>query len=82
MKYDLKGLPRSYKTTFMPKSFVSGPILIKICMNANIMKTKFFHECHFYIIEKFFIALRPLRPYYNLDVLTDNCIVSIFVCVS
>ena len=79
MKYDLKGHPRSYKTTFMPKSFVSGPILIKICMNANIMKTTFFHECHFYIIEKFFIAL---RPYYNLDVLTDNCIVSIFVSVS
>ena len=60
MKYDLKGHPMSYKTTFMPKcsnSFVYVPILIKISMNANILKTQIFQRsnmtCHFYVIEKF-----------------------------
>ena len=32
---------RSYKTTIMPKSFVYGPILMKICMNAKFMNTHF-----------------------------------------
>ena len=44
LKYDFKGHLRSYKTTFMQKSystFVYGPILIKNCKNANIMKTQF-----------------------------------------
>ena len=45
MKYDLKGHPRSYnKATFMPiisSTFLT--YLMKICMNANIMKTQFFH---------------------------------------
>ena len=44
MKYDLKGHSRSYKTTFMPNhssTFVYGPIFMKICMNANIMKTQY-----------------------------------------
>ena len=48
-------------------AFIYGPILIKICVNANIMKTQFFHKiiydlkCHFYVIEKFrnFFILRP-----------------------
>ena len=47
--------------------FVYGPILMKICIKANIMKTYFFHQiiydlkCHFYFIAKFcdFFTLRP-----------------------
>ena len=47
--------------------FVYGPILMKICMNANTIKTQFFYEiiyelkCHFYVMEKFcdFFTLRP-----------------------
>ena len=35
-------------------TFVYGPILIKICMNANIMKTHFsINLYHFYVMEKF-----------------------------
>ena len=40
--FDLKGHTRSKKTT-----------CIKICMNANVMKRQFVHECHFYVMEKF-----------------------------
>ena len=42
MKYDLKGHPRSYKTTFMQKSFQYIRLWTdfdQICVNANIMKT-------------------------------------------
>ena len=39
MQYDLKGHQRSYKTTFMPKSFKPIRLWMKICMNANIMTT-------------------------------------------
>ena len=40
IKFDLKGHPRSYKTTFMPKPFKHIRLLtdLMICMNANIMK--------------------------------------------
>ena len=37
--------------------FINGSILIKICVNANIMKRQFFHEfiydlkCNFYVIK-------------------------------
>jgi hypothetical protein len=39
-------------------AFVFGPILMKILMNANIMKTQFFHKLYiydmkFYVMEKF-----------------------------
>ena len=54
MQYDLKDHPSSYKTTFSP--FVDGPILIKICMKANIMKTQFFHKLY----NVTFILLRSL----------------------
>ena len=62
MKHYLKGHLRSYKTTFRLNSstFVHGPILLKIYMNANFMKTQFFPKviyyydlkCHFYVVEK------------------------------
>ena len=64
MKYDLKGHPRSYKTSFVHyhfSTFVYGPILMKIYMNANITKTQFFHKIiyglnfHFYVMKKFVI---------------------------
>ena len=53
-KYDLKGNPRSY---------------MKIRMNANIMKTQFFHNIlydlkrQFYVMEKFchFLLKNPLN---------------------
>ena len=47
--------------------FVYGQIVIKICMNANIMETQFFHEIiydlkyNFYIMEKFYDSF-TLRP--------------------
>ena len=47
--------------------FVYGLILMKICINANIMKALFFHSNHIwpemslYVIEKFF-DLFTLRP--------------------
>ena len=60
MKYNIKGYPRSYKTTFIQNhssTFVYGPILLKISMNANIIYTQFFYKfydlkSHFYVMEK------------------------------
>ena len=47
-------------------TFVYGPILMKIYVNVNIMKTHFFHKiydlkCHFNIMEYFcdFFTERP-----------------------
>ena len=62
--HDLKGHPRSNKTTFMPKSFKKIRLWTdsdEIGMNANIMKRKLFHKCHFHVMEKFceFFTLRP-----------------------
>ena len=62
MKDDLKGHPRSYKTTFMPKTFYSstfvyGLILMKSCMNANIMKTHLFINVTFMLWRRFVIIL-------------------------
>ena len=42
-------------------TFVYGPILIKFCIYANIMKTQFFHwniwpKRHFYVTKKFFLS--------------------------
>ena len=77
MKYDLKVHSRSYKTTFMLKSLFHIRLwtdLIKICINANIMKfmTQFFNKCHFYVIE-FFCDLRPSNLIITLTyVLMDN----------
>ena len=64
MMHDLKGHPRSNETNICQnhsRIFVYGPILMKICMNANIMKRQFFHKCHFHVMEKFceFFTLRP-----------------------
>ena len=53
MKYDL----RSYKTTFLhfySITFVYGPILMKICMNANFIKTQLYMTWNVtYVMEKF-----------------------------
>ena len=73
-------------------TFVYGPILIKICMNANIKKTHFFLKyydlkCHFYVMEKFciFLTLRPFDLITSLTyVLMDNfcpCFSKTFVCL-
>ena len=85
MKYDLKAHLRSNKTTFKPKSFytfVYGLILIKICMNATIMKTQFFIKLYvydlkyqFYFMEKFcyFFTVRPSELITTLtNILIDN----------
>ena len=48
IKYQIISISQNHSSTF-----VYGPILMKICMNVNIMKTQFFHKCHFYVIEKF-----------------------------
>ena len=59
VKFDLKGHPRSLLCKKKSRTFVYGPILIKICINANIMKTHFFNKiihdlkCYFYVMEKF-----------------------------
>ena len=44
IKFDLKGHPRSLLCKKNSRTFVYGPILIKICINANIMKTHFFNK--------------------------------------
>ena len=75
-KYDLKGHPWSYRPLLCQNhssSFIYGSILIKICMNANIMKKHFFHKivydlkCHFYVIKKFwdFFYYKTFWPNYN-----------------
>ena len=43
INYDLKGHKRPPSCQNHSSTYVFGPILIKICMNANIMKTQFFH---------------------------------------
>ena len=67
-------------------TFLYGPTLMQICMNAKIMKTQFFHKiiydlkCHSYVREKFriFFSLRPSDLFSILTyVLMDN-----FVLVS
>ena len=53
----------------LDSTFIYRPILIKICMNANIWRHNFFIKiiyhlkCHFYIMEKFsdFFTLGPSR---------------------
>ena len=62
-------------------TFVYEPILMKICMNANIMKTQFFHriiydlKCHFYIMKKFVTFLQLTY------VLMDNFCSCFFISV-
>ena len=54
MMYDLKGHTRSNdKTTF--STFVYGQILMKICMNANIMKKYFFINVTFMLWRSYVI---------------------------
>ena len=48
--------------------FVYQPILMKICMNVNKIKTHFFHwiiihlKCHFYVVDQFWWIFFTLRP--------------------
>ena len=58
MKYDLKGHPRSLRPLFCQNhssTFVYGPILVIICMNANTIQTQFLEliKMHFYVMEMF-----------------------------
>ena len=53
-------------------TFIYGSILIKICMNANIMKIQFFHKiiydqkCHFLLWRSFVIFyFKTFWPNYN-----------------
>ena len=62
-------------------TFVYRPILMKIGMNANIMKTDFFHKCHFNVMEKLcdFFTLRSSNLITNLTyVLMDNFVLALF----
>ena len=43
IKYDLKGHIRLLFIHDHSSTFVYGPILMKICKNADIMKTQFVH---------------------------------------
>ena len=57
MNYYLKGHPSSYKTTFMPNlysTFVYKTILIKICLNANIIETHFSIKLYMYDLKSCF----------------------------
>ena len=68
-------------------TFVYGLILMKICMNANIMKTQFFHKkifdlkCHFYVIDKLydFIFFKTFLPNYNLYIRSYGQIFPCFI---
>jgi hypothetical protein len=55
-------------------TFVYGPILMKICINANIMKTELLHKiiydlkCTFMLWRSFrFFYFKTLWPKYNFD---------------
>ena len=58
---------------------------MKVCMNANIIKTQFFHKCHSYAIEKFsdFFILTPSDLITTLTyILMDNfcpCFIILFM---
>ena len=64
-------------------TFVYGPILIKICMNDNIMKTQFFHEmsplCCWEVLVFFFLKNFWLN--YNLDLPSYGQLLSFFFCI-
>ena len=69
----IQGHIRSLLCQNHTNTFVYRPILMKICMNASIMKTQF--EMHFYVMEKFcvFFTLRPSNLNTTLTyVLIDN----------
>ena len=58
--YDLKDHPGHMIPLLcqnQSSTFVFGPILMKIFMNANIMNIKSFNKYHFYYIEKFCVIL-------------------------
>ena len=68
----IQGHIRPLLCKFHSSTFVYRPILMKICMNANI-KTQYFHKikhdlkCHFYVMEKFCDFFKTFRPNYDLD---------------
>ena len=59
----IQGYIRPHLCQNHSSTFVYGPILMKICMDANIMKTKFFHQiiydlkCTFMLWRSFVIFL-------------------------
>ena len=57
MKYKLKGHSRPLLCQNHSSAFVYGPILMKICMNANIMKTYVP-----FMLWRSFVILFTLRP--------------------
>ena len=89
MKYDLIGHPRSSMNIFMPNlssTLVNWPILMKICKNANIKNTQFFHKIiydlkfHFMLWRRFvfFFTLRPsdlitTLTYVLMDIFLSLC---------
>ena len=50
-------------------TFVYGPILMKICMNANIMKTQYMTWNVTFMLWRSFVIFyfKTFRPIYNLD---------------
>ena len=67
-------LCKNYSSTF-----VYGPILMKICMNANIMKTQFFHwiicdlKFTFMLLRSFVIFyFKTFWSKYNLDLRSNG----------
>ena len=90
MKYDLKGHIRPLLYQKRSRTFVYEPILTKICMNANIMKTHFFLKsiydlkCHCCIMEEFcnyFFTLRPSDLISTLTYVALNNFHPCFYCL-
>ena len=89
MKYDLKGHSRSYKTTFMPKSFWHIRLWTDFDMNVNVMKTQYMTWKVTFMFWRsfvfFYFTLRPSDLITTLTyVLKDNfcpCLVDVAVSV-
>ena len=62
------------------RTFVYGPIFMKICMNANIMKTQFFLMNYLLNVMEMFCDhyFKIFIPKYNLDLRSCGQLLSLF----
>ena len=75
MKYKLKGHSRPLLCQNHSSAFVYGPILMKICMNANIMKTYVP-----FMLWRSFVILFTLRPSDLITTLTYVLMDNFYPC--
>ena len=86
IKYDLNVQTRPPICRKHSSTFIYWPILMKICMNDNIMRTYFslnyiWPKMHFYGMEKFLwcFYFKTFWPKYNLDLHSYGQLLSLFL---